>query len=212
MSDTEDHLYGLMEIAEKQQLAVQTALEGLAAERVALQQERARLAREVRALGLDTQVVVRSAVRDSFADTASDGVAAVRTATQPLLSQLDAVTAGATQAEAALKRVVQWASGRVLGRLVVAIGGVILLGWVANMVVLWRDTGAIGQLQARKAELEVAVAELQARHEDWVRQGMLGKLKRCGSSNRPCIRVDEGASRFGENGDWTKPLRGNSVI
>ena len=202
MSDTEDHLYGLMEIAEKQQAAVQAALEGLAAERVALQQERARLAREVRALGLDTQMVVRSAVRDSFAEAANDGVAAVRTATQPLLGQLSGVTAGATEAEAALKRMVTWASGRVLGRLVVAIGGVILLGWVANMVVLWRDAGTIGALQARKAQLEVAVAELQAQHADWIRQGMLGKLERCGPRDRPCIRVDEGAGRFGEQADY----------
>jgi hypothetical protein len=201
-SETEGHLYGLMEIAEKQQAAVQAALDGLAAERVALQQERARLALEVRALGRDTRVAVRSAVRESFAAAATDGVAAVRTETQPLLGQLGTVTEGATQAEAALKRLVQWASGRVLGRLVAAIGLVIVLGWVANMVVLWRDAGTIGQLQAQKAQLEVAVAELQARHEDWIRQGMLGKMERCGPRDRPCIRVDEGAGRFGESGDY----------
>ena len=78
----------------------------------------------------------------------------------------------------------------------------ILLGWLANMAVLWWDAGAIGALQARKAQLEVAVAELQARHEDWIRQGMLGKLERCGPRDRPCIRVDEGAGEFGERGDY----------
>jgi hypothetical protein len=33
MSEAEDRLYGLMEIADRQQAAVQTALDGLAAER-----------------------------------------------------------------------------------------------------------------------------------------------------------------------------------
>jgi hypothetical protein len=50
MSETEDLLYGLMEIADRQQAAVQAALEGLAAERAALQHEREQLARQVEAL------------------------------------------------------------------------------------------------------------------------------------------------------------------
>ena len=40
----EDRLYGLMEVAERQQGAVQAALEGLAAERAALAREREALA------------------------------------------------------------------------------------------------------------------------------------------------------------------------
>jgi len=44
----EDRLYGLMEVAERQQAAVQAALEGLAAERAALAREREALARGVR--------------------------------------------------------------------------------------------------------------------------------------------------------------------
>ena len=51
MSADEDRLYGLMEIAERQQTAVQAALDGLAAERAALAHERERLTREVAALG-----------------------------------------------------------------------------------------------------------------------------------------------------------------
>jgi hypothetical protein len=50
MSETEDLLYGLMEIADRQQAAVQAALEGLAAERAAWQHEREQLARQVEAL------------------------------------------------------------------------------------------------------------------------------------------------------------------
>jgi hypothetical protein len=49
--DTEDQLFGLMEIAQGHQTAVQAALEGLAAERVALRKERETLARETRPCG-----------------------------------------------------------------------------------------------------------------------------------------------------------------
>jgi hypothetical protein len=62
MSEAEDRLYGLMEIADRQQAAMQTVLDGLAAERAAWQRERERLAREVAALDLGTRAAVRSAV------------------------------------------------------------------------------------------------------------------------------------------------------
>ncbi len=51
MSEADDgRLYGLMEIAEGQQAAVQAALEGLTAERAALRREREALARQVQAV------------------------------------------------------------------------------------------------------------------------------------------------------------------
>jgi len=51
MSEADDgRLYGLMEVAEGQQAAVQAALEGLAAERAALRREREALARQVQAV------------------------------------------------------------------------------------------------------------------------------------------------------------------
>lgn len=58
MSAEEDRLYGLMEIAERQQAAVQAALEGLAAERAALERERQRLARDIAMLGQGTRQAV----------------------------------------------------------------------------------------------------------------------------------------------------------
>ncbi len=93
MSETEDRLYGLMEIAERQQAAVQAALDGLTAERTALGREREALARGVRDLQIGTQGAVRSAVTDSLAGAATEGVAAVQAATKPLLGRLAGVTA-----------------------------------------------------------------------------------------------------------------------
>lgn len=116
MSETEDRLYGLMEIAERQQAAVQAALDGLAAEQAALGREREALARGVRDLQIGTQGAVRSAVKDSLAGAATEGVAAVQAATKPLLDRVAGVTQSASQAEAALRGVVTWASWRLLGR------------------------------------------------------------------------------------------------
>jgi len=88
MSEAEDgRLYGLMEVAEGQQAAVQAALEGLAAERAALRREREALARQVQ-VQVQVQVVeggaraaVRAAVAEGLAGAAVEGAAAVQAAT-----------------------------------------------------------------------------------------------------------------------------------
>jgi hypothetical protein len=200
MSETEDRLYGLMEIAERQQAAVQAALDGLAAERAALGREREALARGVRDLQLGTQGAVRSAVADSLAGAATEGLAAVQAATKPLLGRLAGVTAEAGQAEAALRQVVLWASWRLLGWVMAAIAGLVLLGWLASTLVLWWDNGTIAAAQVEKAQLQQEVAGLQATQDAWVKAGMLGRLERCGPKARPCIRVDEGAGGFQSQG------------
>ncbi len=202
MSETEDRLYGLMEIAERQQAAVQTALDGLAAERASLGREREALARGVRDLQLGTQGALRSAVADSLAGAATEGVAAVQAATKPLLGRLAGVTAEAGQAEAALRRVVLWASWRLLGWVMAGVAGLVLLGWLASTLVLWWDTGTIAAAQVEKAQLQAQVAALQANYDGWVKAGMLEKVTRCNPGNRPCIRVNEGAGPFGERSDY----------
>ena len=106
MSADEDQLYGLMEIAERQQAAVQAALERLAAERAALARERQTFAQEVALLRAGTHATVSLAVAEGFAGAAGKGVEAVQVATQPLLGKLEDVTASAVRAEAALRRVV----------------------------------------------------------------------------------------------------------
>lgn len=201
MSQTEEHrLYGLIELAETQQAAVQTALQGLAAERVALQREREALARGVRDVQMGTQGAVHAAVADSLAGAATEGVAAVQAATQPLLGQLMGMTERAGQAEAALQRVVLWASWRLLGWVAGAVAVFVLLGWLASAAVLWWDMGTIQAAQARKAQLQAEVADLEVNYDGWVKAGMLGKLERCNPGLRPCIRVNEAAGPFQSEG------------
>ena len=191
----EDRLYGLMEVAERHQAAVQAALEGLAAERAAL-------ARGVAGLQLGTQGAVRAAVADSLAGAAVEGVAAVQAATGPLLSRLDGVAARAGQADAALRGVVAWASWRLLGWLVAMGAAAAVLGWLMSSGVLWWDTGAIQAARAEKARLQAEVAEMQANRDEWAKTGALARLERCGPKARPCVRINEGAGVFGTASDY----------
>ncbi len=202
MSETEDRLYGLMEIAERQQAAVQATLDGLAVERTAMGREREALAKTARDLALGTRVAAEAGVQASLAGAATEGVAAVQAATRPLLGRLADMTERAGQAESALRRVVLWASWRLLGWVMAGVAGLLLLGWLASTLVLWWDNGAITEARMQKAQLQAEVAEMQANHDGWVKAGMLGKLERCGPKARLCIRVDEGAGPFGERSDY----------
>ncbi len=197
----EDRLYGLMEVAERQQAAVQATLEGLAAERAALAREREALARGVAGLQSGTQGAVRAAVADSLACAATEGVAAVQAATGPLLSRLAGVAQQAGQADAALRGVVAWASWRLLGWMTAAVALLVLVGWLASTLVLWWDTGAIGAARVETRQLQMEVAELRASRDEWVKTGAQAKLERCGPKARPCVRVDERAGAFGTAGD-----------
>ena len=196
----EGRLYGLMEVAERQQAAVQAALEGLAAERAALAREREALARGVAGLQLGTQGAVRAAVADSLAGAATEGVAAVQAATGPLLVRLDSVAEQAGQADAALRGVVAWASWRLLGWMAAAVALLVLGGWLASTLVLWWDTGAIGAARVEKRQLQLEIAELRASRDEWAKTGALAKLERCGPKARPCVRVDERAGAFESQG------------
>jgi hypothetical protein len=193
MSEGEDRLYGLMEIAERQQAAVQAMLDGLAGERAALARERERLAREVAALGQGTRQAVHLAVAEGFAGAADQGVAAVRVAMQPLLGELASVTQSAASAEAALRRVVSWVSWRLLGWIMALMVALVLLGWLSGNALVWWDTKTINNLQDQ-------ITELRANHDAWVKAGMLGKITRCDPGNRPCVEVNEDAGAFGTPG------------
>ena len=197
----EDRLYGLMEVAERQQAAVQAALDGLAAERAALAREREALAREVAGLQAGTQGAVRAAVADSLAGAAVEGAAAVQAATGPLLARLDGVAEQAGQADAALRDVMAWATWRLLGWVAAAAALLVLGGWLASTLVLWWDTDAIGAARVEKAQLQAEVAEIKANRDEWVKTGALAKLERCGPKVRPCVRVDERAGVFGAASD-----------
>ena len=202
-------MYGLIEVAERQQAAAQATLDGVAAERAALAREREALARGVAGLQAGTQGAVRAAVAESLAGAATEGVAAVQAATRPLLARLDSVAEQARQADAALREVVAWASWRLLGWTAAVVAVLVLGGWLASTLVLWWDTGAIGAARVEKRQLQLEIVELRASRDEWVKTGAAAKLTRCNPGNRPCVRVDERAGAFesGGNNDY-RVIRG----
>lgn len=103
--------------------------------------------------GAGQQAAVCLAVEESLGWVASSGVEAV-------------------QAGAALRRVVRWASWRLLGWDVATIAALVLLWWLASNACWW-DAGVNGAMQLHKAQLEVDVATIQANHDDRVKAGML---------------------------------------
>lgn len=203
MSDVaEEKLYGLLEIAEQQQVAAQTALDGLATERAAFAEERKHWAESIGPFSEEMRALVLQAVTGSMADVVETGTEAVKGATAPLLDILDDMSEQAKQAETSLRVVVQWASWRLLGWGLATIASLALLWWLAVCAVLWWDTTAIGQAQVQKAQIEIEITKLQASHDAWVKAGMLGKLDRCGPKQRPCVQVDESAGSYGNQSDY----------
>ena len=114
----------------------------------------------------------------------------MQVAMQPLLGRLEGVTNSAALAEAALRRVVSWASWRLLGWIMALIAALVVLGWLTGNALVWWDTGTVTQLQSE-------ISELQANNESWVKAGMLDRLERCTPGNRPCVEVNEDAGPFG---------------
>ncbi len=195
MSESEERLYGLMEIAERQQAVVQRVLNGLAEERAALAQERQKVAAEAAALEERVRDAVRATVTTALAQVGEDGVAAVREATQPLLEDVVGLADGVTVAEAALRRIVSWASWRLLGRIVALMAGLMLLGWLSSTAVVWWDGRTVSQLRGE-------IAMMRGNHAAWVKKGMLDKLSSCGPERRPCVAINQGAGAYGKDGDY----------
>ena len=95
--------------------------------------------------------------------------------------------------------VISW---RLLGWMTAAVALLVLGGWLTTTLVLWWDTGAIQAARAETARLQAEVAEMQANRDESAKAGLLAKLGRCDSGNRPSVRVNEGAGAFGTASDY----------
>ena len=112
MSETKDWLYGLMEVVERQQAAVQAALEGLAASGWRCR-EREKLARGVQGLeaGARARAGVQLAVTESLSSVGPMLTAKVDGATQAMEGAVSGAASMAHQATAAMREVVLWRAG-----------------------------------------------------------------------------------------------------
>ena len=228
----EQALFGLMAVAEEQQAGVREALAGLAAQQAALERQQARLEQQAAAvraeavtlrrlatevgpgLAQSTREAVKAEVERDLAGAGETATAAVEAAAKPLLEGLAGVTAQAGAVEATLRRVVGWATWRLLGRGLLAVAGLAGLLWLAQGAAWWWDQHALAGVRAEKARLETEIARLQgerdkllANRDELIRAGFLAQINRCGPKSRLCVRVNEAAGEFGEEADY-RVLRG----
>ena len=209
----------LVAAAQDQQAAVEAALKRLVAQEEALKAERQELAEGVAALRAEivalrqaarsvgpelqrgTQEAVRAAVVASLAGAGDAAARAAAAAARPVLDRLDVVAETAREVEASLKRVVNWVTWRLLGRVAAVAAGCLLVVVLANLSIRWWTEWDIAFDQAQKALLEAKIVGLQDTHDELVRMGMLAKISRCGAAAKPCIRVQE-PTAFGDQNDY----------
>ncbi|WP_147061324.1 hypothetical protein [Kozakia baliensis] len=202
MDPVEERLYGLLEVIEQQQVAVQRALEGLQAERAAMAQERAALAGEVQRLTPLLRQAVEMTVTDHMRVMTGPGTQALQDAVTPLLGAVGQAARKAGEAEKALETMADQATRKVVlswagwGALIV------LVGWGFHEILFLDGARSIERQRATKAELTEEIVRMQANLDTWTQAGMLEKITHCQPENRLCIRVDERAGAFGEDRDY----------
>jgi len=200
MSETEQRLYELLLLAETNQGAVKAMLDGVAAEREALRQERTALAGQVTELQKQLREAVATAVTTSLAGAADGVVDTVESKTGNLEGKVGSLTGRIANAEIAVQQLINWASWRLLGLVVGVLVVLGVFGWLVSAGVQWWDTKTIAQDLNEKDQLQQEIANLQANQASWVQAGMLDKITRCNPGNRPCVAVDETAGQFGPQG------------
>ena len=200
MSEIERRLYEVLTLVETNQAEAQVTLDGLKAERAALRQERTALALQVTELRTQMKAAVEAAVRENLAGAAGEVVDEVKAKTAALEHNVGVMTNSVADAEFALERIIKLARWRLLGLVAASLAILGVGGWLASAGVQWWDERAIASAQAEKDQLQQDIADLTATKEGWVQAGMLDKIQRCGSDNRPCVAVNEDAGQFGSQG------------
>jgi hypothetical protein len=218
--DADERVFGLIAAAEDQQKMVAAVLARLAAqenvlarERQLLADERAALRNEIVALRHTAGTVepalrqsareaVESAVARSMTGAGATAARAITAVAGPSLDRLAGVAAAAQEVEASLRRVVEWVTWRLLGKVGAIAAGFLLVVVLANVSIRWWYERDIAAGRAQKAVLETQIAGLQDTHDQLMQTGGKAVITRCGPSTRLCIQVDGGAGSFGDQGDY----------
>jgi hypothetical protein len=214
--DADERVFGLIAAAEDQQKVVAAVLarlatqeDALARERQLLAEDRAALRAEIAALRQtagtvgsalqrSTREAVAIAVADSMTGAGATAAQAVTTAAGPVLNRLDGMAVVAQEVEASLRRVVEWVTWRLLGRVGAVAAACLLVVVLGNVAIQWWDGRAIAADQAQKALLEAQIAGLQDTHDQLVQAGGRAVITRCGPSARLCIQVDGAAPPYAD--------------
>lgn len=202
VDESENRLYGLIEIAERQQDVAQTALEGMVRQQMALEEELRQFADGIGRIPEELASQVASAIEEARAEAVEAGDKTARSAMDSLQNLLDDASDRAERLGVSLQNLTRWLSWRFLSFGLASVAGLAILWWLANSAALWWDTTAIGEAQVEKMQLQSEIARLQATRESWEAAGMLSSLSQCGPKKQPCVKVDEHAGSFGAQGDY----------
>lgn len=197
---TEERLFGLIEIAERQQSVAQTALEGMMQERLALEQELQGFAESVKKIQENIASFASSSIREI--DRTNNGhsiekPASAATQRAPPGHDLNDVINLVERSETILRSASHLLSGKVLWLGLATVGSLAILWWLASCAVIWWNIGAIERAQAQKVQLQIEIAQLKANRDAWVDAGLESKLRRCGPNKRPCVKINESSGSFG---------------
>lgn len=239
MSDTAmDELFGMMKIAKTQQEAVQTALDGLAAERAALAKERANLAAtlaqqaeavksaaggvsnvaaSIRQAASDAIPAIQKAageavgasVKQSLAGASDAAAKALGEAARPVIGSLSGVIQSAGEAEASLKNAGQWFAWKWVA---VAAGGLVGVCLVAYAALAWQ-LHQVSSLREEKAGLQADIAQMQANVATLEKKGGRIVMTTCGG--RLCIEASsnqgQGAEQW-KGSNWSNKETGVQLV
>ena len=226
MDDQQQALFGLMGIAQEQQKAAQTALEGLATERAALARERAALAQatasvagvagEVRkaaaeavpAMQRAAEKAVSASVKQSLAGASEAAADALAEAAKPVMGSLSGVVQAAHDAEGSMRRAGAWFAWKWVA---VAAGGMVGVCLVAYAALGWQLL-RIQSLGDEKAALAADVVQLQANVAALEKRGGRIVLSTCGK--RLCIEASSNQGKGFEKwkGVWENKERGITFV
>ena len=226
MDDQQQTLFGLMGIAQDQQKAVQTALEGLATERAALARERAALAQatasvagvagEVRqaaaeavpAMQRAAEEAVSASVKQSLASASEAAAGALAEAAKPVMGSLSGVVQAAHDAEGSMRRAGAWFAWKWVA---VAAGGMVGVCLLAYMSLAWQLL-QVRSLGNEKTALAADVVQLQANVAALEKRGGRIVLSTCGK--RLCIEASSNQGKGAEKwkGVWENKESGITFV
>lgn len=210
--DKQEHLFGLMAIAEEHQAAVLAAVEALAAERQVLGEQSAAHSKQlreltraandaVRAMEWAAGDAVRVAMARSIADTSNAVAGAFDAATRPFLKRLDDSATIAFQAQSQLGVSMARLSWQWIYLAGACAGAVLIAVWLAATLFTEWQRHENSNLIDERDELKAEVAQLRSQSEEWTKRGGRAKLEKCGNPARMCVRVDNRIA-YGEDSDY----------
>jgi len=202
VSETERRIFGLLEMAERQQALSGDLLQELKWEKETLARERQEQRAAHERWRRDMRQATQTEVRRSLEDMLATGTEGVRLTLSGLRSELNHLPLHTNRAVQALDRLVHYATWGLFLRIVaglLGLGGGLWL--ITSGILLWQQ-GRLVQLEDRRTALSAELRHMEQREQDWKQAGLLQDITRCGPNAYPCVRVDMQDTGYGDNGDY----------